>query len=331
MTVANLKYLTVLLDSDSPSFCYYKNYFDGKNERMITTVFEKAIKFSQDNGLIVNVIKSNRELPSKYMSSLKMINFIIVEPLERSKEYSSSIKVLDLGNYANQSNLSSICQDSIVIIRLYVSEIGRLFTVIESLIFRTLRINVIIIDIENMEDFHFSEYKNQLEKISNMIVNVYERGQKSFSELKFLTDRLHLKRMNNCNAGIEHITIAPNGFFYLCPGFYYQDSFNSIGDIEGGLNIKNAELLTLEKSPICNICDSYHCNRCVFINKRLTNEINTPSSQQCLLSHIERNASQKLLSVLHQKGFCEEIPDMPPIDYCDPYDVLVAKGKILYK
>ena len=62
------------------------------------------------------------------------------------------------------------------------------------------------------------------------------------------------------------------------------------------------QLLELKYSPICRICDAYQCKRCVFLNKKLTSEINTPSSRQCRLSHIEREASRLFLQKLKETG-----------------------------
>ena len=136
--------------------------------------------------------------------------------------------------------------------------------------------------------------------------------------------------MQNCNAGIDHITIAPNGKFYICPAFYYDDVNNSVGDIKSGLNIKNSQLLELNHAPICKICDAYHCKRCVWLNKKITLEINTPSHQQCVLSHAEREVSRILLSDLHNTSNFNDfnkITPIPKIDYNDPIMIVTGEYK----
>ena len=38
-------------------------------------------------------------------------------------------------------------------------------------------------------------------------------------QFNLLTDRMMLKEMNNCNAGYESITLAPDGNLYICLSF----------------------------------------------------------------------------------------------------------------
>jgi CXXX repeat peptide maturase len=135
-----------------------------------------------------------------------------------------------------------------------------------------------------------------------------------------LTDRLILTEGNHCDAGIKHVTIAPNGGFYLCPGFYYNEDepFTNIDEVlkTHELPIKNKQLLQLDHAPICEKCDAYQCKRCIFFNKKLTGEVNTPSKQQCVVSHLERNASQTLIESL----FLQSEVNIPKIDYLDPFE-----------
>ena len=147
-------------------------------------------------------------------------------------------------------------------------------------------------------------------------------------QVNILTDRLRLKEMHNCNAGVNNITVAPNGRFYLCPAFYYDERMGinnrlnhhkpqhdySVGDIDAGLQIPNQQLLRLDHAPLCRICDAYHCKRCVWLNQRLTWDANTPSHQQCVLAHLERNASrelQRMLFATHEDGCVPNAADEP--------------------
>ena len=144
-----------------------------------------------------------------------------------------------------------------------------------------------------------------------------------------------LDKMHNCEAGVSNITLAPNGKFYLCPAFYYDEQmqvFNqlnhhqpssdrSVGDLDNGLNIPNPQLLQLDHAPLCRNCDTFQCRRCLWLNRRLTWDINTPSRQQCVMAHIERNASRALLSDIRKVGeFMPQI-DIKEINYLDPFEV----------
>ena len=126
--------------------------------------------------------------------------------------------------------------------------------------------------------------------------------------------------MNNCNAGVDCITLAPDGNLYLCPGFYY-DSEEPIGNLDEGIKIKNQQLLRLDHAPLCRICDAYQCKRCIWLNRKLTMEVNTPSHEQCVVAHLERNQSRRLLAELQDRGLLDKKKEIKEISYLDPFDV----------
>ena len=140
-------------------------------------------------------------------------------------------------------------------------------------------------------------------------------------QLNLLTDRMMLKEMNNCGAGDTNITLAPNGKFYICPAFYYENEEDFVGDLKNGLNIKNKQLYMLKYAPVCRHCDAYQCKRCVWLNRKTTLEVNTPSHEQCMVAHLERNASRELMNSLCKHGnFPLLQEEIKKIDYLDPFD-----------
>ena len=184
---------------------------------------------------------------------------------------------------------------------------------------KTPRLNVVITDIDSFTDEDFERYKVLLERLSKYVEQLYSEGQAP--QLNLLTDRMMLKEMNNCGAGDSCITLAPNGKFYICPAFYYEDEEESVGDLEHGLDIKNQQLYKLSYAPICRHCDAYQCKRCVWMNRKTTLEVNTPSHEQCVVAHLERNASRDLLNNIRKHGsFLPEQEEIKEIDYLDPFD-----------
>ena len=139
-------------------------------------------------------------------------------------------------------------------------------------------------------------------------------------QINLLTDRILLDKMNNCNAGIENITLAPNGKFYVCPAFYLENENDSVGDLVTGINIKNKYLYQLQNAPLCRKCDAYQCKRCVWLNRKTTREVNTPSHEQCVVAHIERNAGRELLYDLQAFGAWKE-KSIGEINYLDLFKV----------
>lgn len=195
------------------------------------------------------------------------------------------------------------------------------------------RISVVFTDVDTFTDTDFDAYKQTLEVLSLSIVKEYAKGH--YVQFNLLTDRMLLKEMNSCGAADSNITLAPNGKFYVCPAFYYdgvcdgtevslgdvcQKGF-SIGSLREGLDIKNSHLYKLDHAPLCRNCDAYQCNRCIWLNRRTTLEVNTPSHEQCVMAHIERNAASKLLADIRTLGAFMPGQEIKEIDYLDPFDV----------
>ena len=100
-----------------------------------------------------------------------------------------------------------------------------------------------------------------------------------------------------------------------CQGENYDAAADSIGDLEHGLDIKNKQLYQLDHAPICRHCDAWQCKRCIWLNRKMTLEVNTPSHEQCVLAHLERNASRELLQNIRKYGtFLPEQEEIKEID-----------------
>ena len=171
---------------------------------------------------------------------------------------------------------------------------------------------------ENFTDENIERYQTVLKYLGTSLKDFIMEGRNVNTNL--LTDRIALEEMNNCGAGDTSVTLAPNGKFYPCPAFYYSATpYGEIGDIDNGIRNMYPELYSLGRSPLCRRCDAYHCKRCVWLNKILTCEINVPSRQQCLMAHVERNASMELLDEFHKLGLLKE-KSIEQINYLDPFD-----------
>lgn len=193
------------------------------------------------------------------------------------------------------------------------------YSKIGHLLRQTSRVDVVVTDIDTFKDSDFNLYKEALNNLSKDIEAMYVEGLAP--QLNILTDRMMLKEMNNCGAGNTTITLAPNGKFYVCPAFYYEEADDSCGDLEHGLDIKNKQLYELEYAPICRHCDAWQCKRCIWLNRKTTLEVNTPSHEQCVVAHIERNASMTLLRNIRKHGeFLPDFEGIKEIDYLDPFE-----------
>lgn len=312
-----LQHLIILLDDTSVSYCYAESPSTGARLIPIDTL-KKAIVFGMKENLMINfVLPTDNELPKEYLD--------ILETIDHNK-IGQEIRVVN--------NINDVGNGGIVILRItydtFVSNIDQIGNSISSVD----RLNICFVDIESFTDSDIPAYTEALSMLVNKIYELQKNGLNP--SLNLITDRIGKKAMANCGAGVSNITIAPNGKFYICPAFYYDEQQNidnllnhccpeskrSVGDLDTGLSIPNRDLLHIEYAPLCRICDAYHCHRCIWLNQKLTGDINTPSHQQCVMAHIERNAARQLETLTAEDG--NEIT-IPEINYIDPFDLFVRK------
>lgn len=219
---------------------------------------------------------------------------------------------------------------SVCVLRTTKDDLFDRYLFLKSVIAKVARLNVVITDVETFTDEDFEKYKNVLATLSEYIEKLYVDGKSP--QLNLLTDRMMLDKMNKCNAGCENITLAPDGKFYVCPAFYLAGDEEDyglgkakfcIGDLQSGLDIKNPQLYKLDHAPLCRNCDAYQCRRCVWLNRKTTYEVNTPSHEQCVVAHLERNTSRELLNHIRQHiSFLSDKEDIRKIEYLDPFAVI---------
>lgn len=313
-----LKYLIIQLAKDSVSFCHYP-----KGEKSCELIpiesLRDAIFWAMKENLNIQVLYPDYTIPDEYkilLDSIDHADIVSSESEDKSLLQSADIMVHDNWVDINEPSLYSI---SAHVIRTPKTD---LFQNTENLIVLLKSIKRLIITITDIDSFSnddFNRYSKLLDELVSIVKNEYLKGHAI--QFNILTDRMLLDEMNNCNAGAESITLAPNGNFYICPAFYL-DGAESVGNLKDGVDIKNKQLYCLGYAPICRNCDAYQCRRCIWLNKKTTLEVNTPSHEQCVVSHIERNASKKLLDSIREIG--DFLPEkvIEKIDYLDPFEKL---------
>lgn len=317
-----LKYLIIQLDDTSTSYCHYGN--PRKEHRLISLGNLKAgILFAMKENLTVQFVYPKYELPEEYREAIHSVDHSKIVPVE-SKE-KGDVVVLEGWKELKEC---SLLPDTVYVLRIGKEELFGNYTQMADILPQVARLNVVITDVETFDDKYFNVYKEVLAALSKEVESLYAKGLSP--QLNLLTDRMMLDGMNNCNAGWESVTLAPDGKFYVCPAFYLVDededyglgkSNYSIGDLENGLDIKNAQLYKLSYAPLCRNCDAYQCKRCVWLNRKTTYEVNTPSHEQCVVAHLERNASRELLLTIRKHGTFLPEMEIKEISYLDPFDV----------
>lgn len=314
-----LKYLIIQLDDTSVSFCHYNN--DNTKPRLIEhRILKDALFWSMKENLTVQFLYPDYELPEDYKDVILGIDHAdIVSSTCKDEELLKKADVVIFDSWA-AINYFSFSQNQAYVIKTTFADLFTKGAFLNTILPKVSRLNVVITDISNLNTDIEKRYSQFLENLSEKIYQEYKDNHGV--QVNILTDRMMLDAMNNCGAGVESITLAPDGKFYICPGFYLDKS-DSVGDIENGLNIKNPQLYRLDHAPICRICDAWQCKRCVWLNKNLTLEVNTPGREQCVMAHIERNASRILMDKIKAIGLILPGDEIKELDYLDPFEKVI--------
>ena len=278
-----------------------------------------GILFGMKENLMIQIVYPDYLLPREYTEVIESIdNHKIISSLNKDYALHEEAAVVVLHDWTWLSQYQFRENQSYVLLTTKEDFFDR-YLFLKNALPNVARISIVFTDIESFTNADFKKYDQVLNHLSTEIEKMYVDGRSP--QLNIVTDRMMLGQMNNCGAGVSNITLAPNGKFYVCPAFYYDDEKDNVGSLGLGLGIKNEHLYKLEYAPICRHCDAYQCKRCVWLNRKTTLEVNTPSHEQCVVAHIERNASRELLQSIRKHGiFLPEQGEIKEIEYLDPFD-----------
>lgn len=309
-----IQYIVILLDDTSTSFCHYTN--EKADRRLIPLqTLKDGIRYAMKENLNIQFVYPNYKLPKEYLAAIDSIDHTDIYPAEMSDN--ADVVVFDSLIAAKDYVFK---EEVAYLIRTDKVSLFNEYKIIEEILDKVTRLNVVITDIETFTEDDFVAYKSLLSNLAERVEQIYVSGK--LPQLNLLTDRIMLEKMNNCGAGDTSVTLAPDGKFYVCPAFYLSADGYTIGDMVNGLEIKNSQLYRLDHAPLCRRCDAWQCKRCIWMNRKTTLEVNTPSHEQCVVAHLERNASRKLLIDIRKHGkFMSGSEDIKEIDYLDPFDV----------
>ena len=309
-----IQYIVIFLDDTSTSFCHYTN--EKADRRLIPLqTLKDGICYAMKENLNIQFVYPNYKLPKEYLAAIDSIDHTDIYPAEMSDN--ADVVVFDSLIAAKDYVFK---EEVAYLIRTDKVSLFNEYKIIGEILDKVTRLNVVITDIETFTEDDFMAYKSLLSNLAERVEQIYVSGKSP--QLNLLTDRIMLEKMNNCGAGDTSVTLAPDGKFYVCPAFYLSADGYTIGDMVNGLEIKNSQLYRLDHAPLCRRCDAWQCKRCIWMNRKTTLEVNTPSHEQCVVAHLERNASRKLLIDIRKHGkFMSGSEDIKEIDYLDPFDV----------
>lgn len=309
-----IQYIVILLDDTSTSYCHYTN--EKADRRLIPLqTLKDGICYAMKENLNIQFVYPNYKLPKEYLAAIDSIDHTDIYPAKMADN--ADVVVFDSLIAAKDYVFK---EEVAYLIRTDKVSLFNEYKIIGEILDKVTRLNVVITDIETFTEDDFMAYKSLLSNLAERVEQIYVSGKSP--QLNLLTDRIMLEKMNNCGAGDTSVTLAPDGKFYVCPAFYLSADGYTIGDLVNGLEIKNSQLYRLDHAPLCRRCDAWQCKRCIWLNRKTTLEVNTPSHEQCVVAHLERNASRKLLiDILKHGKFISGNEEIKEIDYLDPFDV----------
>lgn len=331
-----LHYFVIILDDASTSYCQYQ---PGRNVNLIPIEYlEEGIFWGMKHNLNIQFVYPDYELPNEYKDVINTIDHSdIVSSLCEDAVLLNNADIVVFNEWTGIM-LSTFKSDRVYTLRTLKEDLFDRYKSLSNIIKNSKRLNLIISDIDSFLERDFETYKIVLQYLSGILKECYAIGKSP--QLNILTDRMMLDDMNNCNAGIESITLAPDGKFYVCPAFYYAGVCDgsetsqgdvcqkgyAIGNLTDGLDIKNQQLYKIDHAPICRNCDAYQCKRCIWLNRKMTYEVNTPSHEQCVVAHLERNAARQLLADIRTLGTFLPEKEIKEINYLDPFEIELKRN-----
>ena len=169
-------------------------------------------------------------------------------------------------------------------------------------------------------------YKKQVDLVSKNIVNQWKNGPRI--NINIITHGIYKDYSGSCNSGLNKATLGPDGRFYLCPAFYYDDLLRDkyvIGDLNKGIINNFTHLCNYNKNIGCRECGATHCNHCIYLSIKSTREFCVAPEIICIKSNIERMQMVKFYNavkdlVAGKTPLLNE--NMDTRDYYDPLKLL---------
>ena len=231
-----LTHLIIILDDTSVSYCHYNR----ANERKLISLedLKAGVVWAMKENLNVQFVYPDYELPTEYHNLIDKIDHIKIKP----ENLSGDAEVVVLTDWKGKK--PEIVNGVTYIVRTNRGELEQYSDSIHDLLKSGARVVVVLIDIEAFTDVDIPSYKALLGKLADELCEDSQAGKSV--QLSLLTDRIMLNEMNNCNAGVNNVTLAPNGRFYLCPAFYYDSPKDDVEQIRNRIRLTSKKTLINE-------------------------------------------------------------------------------------
>ena len=285
------KYMYILLTNQAESFCHYNTKHTDVSISMPVETIEKALRYCDEH--CITPIFLGAPTDSTYFG-------IYVNSINKTKkDCTLSIISIDCDDLLSESKAIPKFYEKQVILTISPYNITKLPLITKTLInnYSSLDISIKIKFMETMTKDNIMAYDLVLSNIRSQIVEGWKN--KNYVNINVITHLPQAIAPHKCISGDKAFTLAPNGKFYMCPAFYYDDPENNIGDIDSGIDMSYRALCSEKRATNCKKCENYQCDSCIYLNKKITGELGVPGTIQCLLSTIERKHSVLFLNEIN--------------------------------
>ena len=319
------KYLYIVTSTDTNSFCQYA--YEPSSTKLSQAHLDEqqiisAIEYCEKNKFTPIFLG---EVPNKY----RYRGLSIIMPPYYEKVNGAFCELI------NEHNITSTIPTALppfespnsIIFKISRTQINKLFSLYIEITKKynyNVNINFIFEDLHNFTNEDLKLYKHQLELISNNLVSCWTKGYNV--EINAITHLLYSRYPNDCGAGKNSFSLCPDGNFYICPAYYFDQSmrkYGQIGNINTGIDDTKLSMI-FKNNHICCNCQAKHCQQCSYQSKKYVGEYIVPTEVECIKSHIELQITKSFVKQLLKENI--DLTKYPNYMYLDDsiYDPISA-------
>lgn len=251
--------------------------------------FKQGLHFARENFYTPVIVYDDKELDVNFEKVLEEYEVIRIKPFSLAKQEKNNNCIVVVDGEEIPENFDKYFSQ--ILLHIQKKDIDDLSNICAKLFPCSKKVNIIIDDWDDMKSSDFNHYERALGQVADAIFEYAIKGK--IVQVNILTDMMITKDKMNCGAGDSSLLLAPNAELYPCSSFYFSGQYQSLGNIESHVNLKQSKY-KMCNSPVCNRCDINSCHRCVYNNLEKTRELKIPSEEQCELRGIEKKIAIKL-------------------------------------
>ena len=182
-----LKYLIILLDEKSISFCHYQN--TKKENKLISKEDLKAgILFAMKENLNIQFVYPDYDLPLEYKEIINTIDHSTIKPVGFAD--ADVLVCNSVVEFCNQE----LDNEQVYVLRTNKQDFFANVNRLKENFYKCKRTNIVFTDIDTFSENDLDKYKEVLQDFASEIEKQIRKGE--FSQVNILTDRMMLKEMN---------------------------------------------------------------------------------------------------------------------------------------